>query len=121
MGLGLDINANFGTMGVGFNGSEGTPDKYPNLAQMLVVQNLSSTIAYSIWLNDLGKFGEITLETAISTNNFAENGSGSILFGGIGKPQFLVLGASFPLSLVFRVVYYLDTSQDTVITPNHTL
>jgi hypothetical protein len=55
MGLGLVGTSDVGLLGVGFTQGEATVDKYPNLVETMVSQNLISTTAYSVWLNDIGK------------------------------------------------------------------
>jgi elongation factor G len=60
MGLGLNTSVNHGLVGLGYtinevsirmNGSE-----YDNLPVAMARDNVTNTVAYSLWLNDLGKF-----------------------------------------------------------------
>lgn len=48
-----------GVMGIGFDTNEAITDEggkpYQNFIDVLVSQNVTSTKAYSLWLNDLGK------------------------------------------------------------------
>ena len=60
MGLALQADRAFGIMGIGYDAdesiSEVSPDDvYPNVVSQLVNQGYINTLAYSLWLNDLGK------------------------------------------------------------------
>lgn len=71
MGLGRDTDIPYGLVGIGYALNEavaGTSDVYPNLPIAMVDEGLINTIAYSLWLNDLGKIigcddGNIMLKT----------------------------------------------------------
>ncbi len=56
MGLGYVANTGNGIMGVGFSQGEATLDKYPSVIEKMASENVIGSTAYSIWLNDLGKF-----------------------------------------------------------------
>ncbi|RYP48888.1 hypothetical protein DL768_005312 [Monosporascus sp. mg162] len=71
MGLGLETNIPYGLVGVGYALSEATKSFiYPNLPIQMQHQGLISTIAYSLWLNDL------------------DANTGNILFGGIDTEKY---------------------------------
>lgn len=58
MGLGRDTDIPYGLVGIGYALNEavaGSSDVYPNLPITMVDEGLINTIAYSLWLNDLGK------------------------------------------------------------------
>lgn len=61
MGLATDTDIAYGLVGVGYPANEAIDPKfvnstgiYPNLPQELVSEGIISTVAYSLWLNDLG-------------------------------------------------------------------
>jgi len=61
MGLGIDTDIAYGLVGVGYAlneaivaGSQSASSSYPNLPVTMQSEGLISTIAYSLWLNDLG-------------------------------------------------------------------
>lgn len=59
MGLALQSDRAFGIMGIGYDADESisavNPDAvYPNVVSQLVNQGYINTLAYSLWLNDLG-------------------------------------------------------------------
>jgi hypothetical protein len=61
MGIGLETDIPFGLVGVGYPSNEagvaeGTIDAYPNLPLQLVKEGFTNTVAFSMWLNDLGLF-----------------------------------------------------------------
>ena len=64
MGLALDTSINIGIMGISYNTSEantrtstgGNGTVYANLPDAMVQQGLANSHAYSLWLNDLGRF-----------------------------------------------------------------
>lgn len=61
MGLATQSSIGIGIMGIGYTDSEanvfsGNGTQYPNLPDALVSSGLAPTQAYSLWLNDLGKF-----------------------------------------------------------------
>lgn len=62
MGLGLETDISYGLVGVGYAVNEaivGTTKSlssvYPNLPVNMVDEGLINTVAYSLWLNDLGR------------------------------------------------------------------
>lgn len=62
MGLGLQTDIAYGLVGVGYAVNEAIVGKtlstssiYPNLPVHMVNEKLINTVAYSLWLNDLGK------------------------------------------------------------------
>lgn len=63
MGLGIQTNIPYGLVGVGYALNEAivstelsTAKAYPNLPINMVNEGLINTIAYSLWLNDLGEW-----------------------------------------------------------------
>jgi hypothetical protein len=63
MGLGLETDISYGLVGVGYavneaivGSSQSVSSAYPNLPVNMVNEGLINTVAYSLWLNDLGKF-----------------------------------------------------------------
>ncbi|KOS23424.1 putative aspartic-type endopeptidase opsB [Escovopsis weberi] len=75
MGLGLSTSIPNGLIGVGYRTNEAsiqtTGKTYPNLPVAMQQDGLINSIAYSLWLNDLGA------------------SQGSILFGGIDTEKFV--------------------------------
>lgn len=59
MGLGRDTDIGYGLVGIGYALNEAiagdADDVYPNLPVTMVNEGLINSIAYSLWLNDLGK------------------------------------------------------------------
>ena len=62
MGLGIQTDIAYGLVGVGYAVNEAIVGQtqslksvYPNLPVNMVNENLIKTVAYSLWLNDLGK------------------------------------------------------------------
>jgi elongation factor G len=62
MGLGLTTDINYGLVGVGYavneaivGDTQSLSSVYPNLPVNMVDEGLINTVAYSLWLNDLGK------------------------------------------------------------------
>ncbi|RYP62013.1 hypothetical protein DL770_009663 [Monosporascus sp. CRB-9-2] len=71
MGLGLETDIPYGLVGVGYALNEATKSFiYPNLPIQMQHEGLISTIAYSLWLNDL------------------DASTGNILFGGIDTEKY---------------------------------
>lgn len=61
MGLSIGGSIGQGIMGIGYNTSEanletGNKTTYPNLPNQMVDEGLINSLAYSLWLNDLGKY-----------------------------------------------------------------
>jgi len=61
MGLGVNTDIAYGLVGVGYalneaivGNTQSTSSAYPNLPVNMVNEGLIKTVAYSIWLNDLG-------------------------------------------------------------------
>lgn len=61
MGLGIDTDINYGLVGVGYalneaivSDTQSAKSAYPNLPVTMEQGGLINTIAYSLWLNDLG-------------------------------------------------------------------
>lgn len=59
MGLGLNTTLMHGVVGIGYMANEASVQtsqvQYDNLPVALAKANVTNTIAYSLWLNDLGK------------------------------------------------------------------
>jgi elongation factor G len=62
MGLGVSTDISYGLVGVGYASNEAIvantqslSSVYPNLPVNMVNEGLINTVAYSLWLNDLGK------------------------------------------------------------------
>ena len=60
MGLALEASRPLGIMGIGYDADESiaeqSPDAiYPNVISQLKNQGYINTLAYSLWLNDLGE------------------------------------------------------------------
>lgn len=62
MGLGVDTDISYGLVGVGYatneaivGNTQSLSSVYPNLPVHMVNEGLINTVAYSLWLNDLGK------------------------------------------------------------------
>ncbi|RYO86050.1 hypothetical protein DL766_003643 [Monosporascus sp. MC13-8B] len=71
IGLGLETNIPYGIVGVGYALNEATKHFiYPNLPIRMQHEGLITTIAYSLWLNDL------------------DASTGNILFGGIDTEKY---------------------------------
>ncbi|KAL1892853.1 hypothetical protein Sste5346_006745 [Sporothrix stenoceras] len=68
-----------GIMGISYSASESTLDTYPNLIDQFVQQDLISTKAYSLYLNDF------------------RSDSGSILFGGVDTDKFIGNLSTMPI------------------------
>ncbi|KAJ4327925.1 hypothetical protein N0V84_001600 [Fusarium piperis] len=75
MGLGVDTDIRFGLIGMGYAMNEAVRDTgdviYPNLPVAMWQGGYISTIAYSLWLNDL------------------DASSGNILFGGVDTAKYV--------------------------------
>jgi len=61
MGLGTNTSIPYGLLGIAYANSEANVDtgngtQYPNFVNALVNSGLIPTQAYSLWLDDLGKF-----------------------------------------------------------------
>ena len=56
MGLGLNTSIPYGLVGVGYAVNEASVSRtsYPNLPVAMMNEGLINSVAYSLWLNDLG-------------------------------------------------------------------
>ena len=68
LGLAETASRAIGIMGIGFSADESlatddSTDTYPNIVNQLKDNDYISTLAYSLWLNDLGKYIVLSLET----------------------------------------------------------
>jgi hypothetical protein len=61
MGLGIETDIAYGLVGVGYalneaivGNTQKTSSAYPNLPVNMMEEGLINTVAYSLWLNDLG-------------------------------------------------------------------
>jgi elongation factor G len=96
MGLGLETDIPYGLVGVGYAASEAivgqtqsTSSAYPNLPVNMAQEGLISTVAYSLWLNDLGKAYVYDPERAVHpVDGILDSSSGNILFGGIDTAKY---------------------------------
>lgn len=75
MGLALQATRPFGIMGIGYDADESIASQdpaavYPNIVAQMKAQGFISTLAYSLWLNDLNSL------------------TGSILFGGVDTAKY---------------------------------
>lgn len=75
MGLAMKASVNFGLVGVGYAANEASIEtinqEYPNLPIALNQAGMINSVAYSLWLNDLG------------------SSTGNILFGGIDTEKYI--------------------------------
>jgi len=75
MGLALDTSIPYGLVGVGYSSNEAiaaySDETFPNVPEALVSVGAINSVAYSLWLNDLGA------------------NTGSILFGGIDTEKYV--------------------------------
>lgn len=76
MGLGIKTDIAYGLVGVGYALNEAivgntaeASSAYPNLPVNMMEEGLINTVAYSLWLNDLGMFPSIPENNTIL--NFA--------------------------------------------------
>lgn len=68
MGLATSGEIGQGIMGIGYNTSEaniqtGNGTIYPNLPNQMVDEGLINSLAYSLWLNDLGKHNSFNFDS----------------------------------------------------------
>ena len=80
MGLGLKTDIEYGLVGVGYRLNEAivgdtqsVSSAYPNLPVNMVQEGLINTVAYSLWLNDLGR-STLFLSSLISLKHKAYRG-----------------------------------------------
>lgn len=94
MGLGLNTSIPYGLVGIAYSNSEANVDtgngtQYPNLVDSLVSQGFIATQAYSLWLDDVGKFClklPCCIRPLLISN--IEAAQGSLLFGGIDTAKY---------------------------------
>jgi len=95
MGLGLNTTLSHGVIGVGYSINEASFETasviYDNLPVALANSNITSTIAYSLWLNDLSKLFDSALGATRKEHKLTGTGSpmGSILFGGVDTEKYV--------------------------------
>ena len=89
-----------GVMGIAFNTSEGDSARgyeYPTIVDTMYNQKLISKRAYSLYLDDLGKFSSfLPLHTLTVLTPNSEAKTGSIIFGGIDTAKFYDNLTTFP-------------------------
>lgn len=95
MGLGLHTDISYGLVGVGYAVNEAIVGQtlsfssvYPNLPVQMVNENLINTVAFSLWLNDLGRFPPPHKLPWSPLTSFLDSNSGNILFGGIDTEKY---------------------------------
>ncbi|KAL2813458.1 aspartic peptidase domain-containing protein [Aspergillus cavernicola] len=70
-GVALSSNIDKGILGIGYSTNVAARYRYPNLPELLVRNNITSSNAYSLWLNRLGE------------------DEGNILFGGVNTAHYI--------------------------------
>ena len=95
MGLGLQTDISYGLVGVGYAVNEAIVGQtlsfssvYPNLPVQMVNENLINTVAFSLWLNDLGRFPPPHKLPWSPLTSYLDSNSGNILFGGIDTEKY---------------------------------
>lgn len=93
MGLARYASRGVGILGIGFQSGESiaatNPDLiYPNLVNQLKNQKYINSLAYSLWLNDLGIFSVAVYERIECADVLLDSNSGSILFGGVDTEKY---------------------------------
>ena len=91
MGLATQATRPFGIMGIGYDADESiaatNPNAiYPNVIAQLKAQGFISTLAYSLWLNDLSTYSQLKDWTL--ADNRVDSLTGSILFGGVDTAKY---------------------------------
>ena len=91
MGLATQASRPFGIMGIGYDADESiaatNPNSiYPNVIAQLKAQGFISTLAYSLWLNDLSTYSQ--LQDWSLADNCLDSLTGSILFGGVDTAKY---------------------------------
>lgn len=96
MGLGLRTTIPYGLVGVGYalneaivGNTQSTSSAYPNLPVSMVDAGLINTVAYSLWLNDLGMLRLSCVYMPLELTPLSDANEGNILFGGIDTEKFL--------------------------------
>lgn len=96
MGLGLDTTLIFGVVGIGYMINEASVQtskiQYDNLPVALAKSNVTNSIAYSLWLNDLSKSSRDNSPHSATYNPGVQNG-GTV--GGEGLDKELKLTDTF--------------------------
>lgn len=95
MGLGLETDIAYGLVGVGYavneaivGSTQSTASVYPNLPVHMVNEGLINTVAYSLWLNDLGTSRCLHQVGFLELTGSPDACSGNILFGGIDTEKY---------------------------------
>jgi elongation factor G len=95
MGLGVSTDISYGLVGVGYASNEAIvantqslSSVYPNLPVNMVNEGLINTVAYSLWLNDLGRLLLAWRRVVLGADNLLDASSGNILFGGIDTEKY---------------------------------
>lgn len=93
MGLASSASRGVGIMGIGFQSGESVSSQnpnlvYPNVINQLKNQKFVNTLAYSLWLNDLGIYCSTNLDWHHLISVSADSNSGSILFGGVDTEKY---------------------------------
>lgn len=91
-GIGLQVTSTEGIMGIGFNRNEVQVQRlrknpYRNLIDLMADENIIRSRAYSLWLNDLGRYatGIANMKCPLIST---EASTGEILFGGVDTAKF---------------------------------
>ncbi|MCJ1282972.1 hypothetical protein MMC26_002299 [Xylographa opegraphella] len=90
MGLATQASRALGIMGIGFDSGESiasSGQEYPNVIAQMKLQGYIKTMAYSLWLNDLGK-AVLPHNTRHLLIPKTDSNDGSILFGGVDTAKF---------------------------------
>lgn len=92
MAVATTTTRGYGILGIGYESNEaniqtGNGTQYPNLVEALVDAGASASYAFSLWLDDLRKFARFAM-TYDFILTLLDDGSGSILFGGIDTAKY---------------------------------
>lgn len=92
MGLGKSTSIAYGLVGVGYQINEAleetTRKDYPNLPVAMMNSGLINSVAYSLWLNDLGRFSDTEWLLGLFIDDILDASAGNILFGGVDTNKF---------------------------------
>lgn len=93
MGLARSASRGVGIMGIGFQSGESIASTnpsliYPNLVNQLKNQKFINSLAYSLWLNDLGISSVADCARIAFDKCLVDSNSGSILFGGVDTEKY---------------------------------
>lgn len=93
MGLARSASRDVGIMGIGFQSGESIASTnpslvYPNLVNQLKNQKFINSLAYSLWLNDLGISCVADCAWMKFDQCLIDSNSGSILFGGVDTEKY---------------------------------